>query len=145
MRRFAYIAAGIVIAIACVHWFNVEYHNSIRSNPMMYCYDDLRGPNLVAPVILLEDIDLKNDYVSYYQAIEKGGEPYLPDDIPLKGLPQYRQVYVIGYSDDRQLAEVVSYYDRSDAGGGSYTRGWVYAKALHSRPPADADVAGSDL
>ena len=49
-------------------------------------------------------------------------------------MPQYNPVYVLGYTKDSLLAEVVSYYDRGAYFGGSYTQGWVYANALHKKP-----------
>ena len=50
-------------------------------------------------------------------------------------MPQFTPVYVMGYTSDSLLADVVSYYDRGARHGGSYTRGWVYAETLHINPP----------
>jgi len=85
-------------------------------------------------VILIEDLDLKKDYLYYYHQLKSGTEPVLPNPIPLKGLPQYTPVYVMGYTKDSVLADVVSFYDYGNKRGGSYTRGWVLAECLDDEP-----------
>jgi len=97
----------------------------------MYCYEYFRGTNKPVSVLIIEDLDLKKQYLKYYRELEMGKEPYLHNDIPLKGIPQYTPVYVLEYTEDSLLAKVVSYYDRGAKFGGSFTKGWVYAKTLH--------------
>ena len=132
------LSVGVFLIIFLVvggYFINKYYNKDVINHPEMYCYEYFRGTDKPVSVLIIEDLDLKKQYLKYYQELGKGKEPYLPDDIPLKGLPQYSPVYVMGYTQDSLLAEVVSYYDRGVRLGGSYTRGWVYAKTLHKNPP----------
>lgn len=101
----------------------------------MYCYEYFRGAGKPISVLFIEDLDLKTPYLKYYEELKRGKEPYLPNEISLQGMPQYTPVYVMGYSKDSLLADVVSYYDRGAKFGGSYTRGWVLVECLHKEPP----------
>ncbi len=116
------------------HFYNKYWHEMVRSQPQKYAYDVIRGNDTPVSVLIIEDIDLKEPYLNYYYKLESGVEPFLDDRIPLKGLPQYDPVYVINYTKDSLLAEVVSYYNRGAYLGGSYTQGWVYTKNLHEKP-----------
>ncbi len=111
------------------------HHKNVKSKPKMYCYKNFRSPEIPVSVLIIEDLDLKIPYLKYYQELKQGKEPYLPNELPLKGMPQYSPVYVMGYTKDSLLANVVSYYDRGFWFGGSYTRGWVLAECLHKNPP----------
>ena len=119
------------------HFINKHYHENIKSHPQMYCYEYFKGNENPVSVLIIEDLSLKNHYLEYYHELENGKEPYLHNDIPLKGMPQYSPVYVIKYTPDSILAKVVSYYDRGAKFGGNFTKGWVYAKTLHKDPPQE--------
>lgn len=113
--------------------FNKYFHENIRSYPKMYCYEYFRGGDEPVCVVIINDLDLKERYLKYYKELEGGIEPYL-DGIPLKLMTQYKQVYVVGYTKDSLLAEIVSYKRKIS---NDYTRGWVYAKTLHKNPPPE--------
>jgi len=117
------------------HLINKYYNEDVKNHPQMYCYEYFRGTDNPVSVLIIEDLELKEHYLKYYQELESGKEPYLHNDIPLKGAPQYTPVYVMSYTEDGLLADVVSYYDRGAKFGGSFTRGWVYTKTLHKDPP----------
>lgn len=117
------------------HFYNKWYHNDVKSYPKKYCYEYFRGTEKPVSVLIIENLNLKEPYLEYYRDLELGKEPYLHNDIPLKGLPQYDPVYVIEFTEDSLLAKVISYYDRGAKFGGSFTKGWVYAKTLHKDPP----------
>ena len=117
------------------HLINKYYNEYVKNHTKMYCYEYFRGTEKPVSVLIIEDLSLKEQYLKYYQELELGKEPYLPNEIPLKGLPQYYPVYVIGYTKDSLLAKIVSYYDRGVRLGGSFTKGWVYTKTLHKDPP----------
>lgn len=117
------------------YFINKYYHKYVKSHPKRYCYEYFRGTDNPVSVLIIEDIDFREPYLKYYRDIEAGKNPYWPNEIPLKGLPQYSPVYVIEYTKDSLLAKVVSYYDRGAKFGGSFTKGWVYAKTLHKNPP----------
>jgi hypothetical protein len=85
------------------------------------------------PVLIIENLKYKEVYSGYYSGLEKGKKQYI--EFPVKTLPTTVPVYVLEYTEDSLLAEVVSYYDRGAKFGGSYLRGWVYAKTLHKDPP----------
>lgn len=123
------ILIGILLGL-----YSESYHKNIKKHPKMFCYDDFRGHNYITSTIYIETINLRRKYISYYEQLMKGNEPYLDNDIPLNGLPIYVPVYVLGFSEDSLLAEVVSYYDRGRFGG-NYTRCWVFSKTLHKTPP----------
>jgi hypothetical protein len=113
------------------HFINKYYHKDVKSHPQMYCYETFYGP--ANSVLLIDKLSYKNQYLNHYYDVEKGLNPVI--DFPLKTMPQNTPVYVMGYSEDGLLADVVSYYDRGANLGGSFTRAWVYAKTLHKDPP----------
>jgi hypothetical protein len=115
------------------HFLNKRYHQKIKSCPKMYVYQTYFGP--ANSVLIVESVKHKENLISYYETIEKSPESNPPIGVPLKTLPQNEPVYVIGYTEDSLLALVVSYYDYGALRGGSFTKGWVYAKCLHQAPP----------
>lgn len=82
--------------------------------------------------MIIEDLSYKDALIEYYQLMENGKNPAF--NFPLKTLPQFEPVYVVGYTDDSLLVEVVSYYDRGKYDGGSYLKGYVYYKTIHDEP-----------
>ena len=117
------------------YFINKYHHKNVKSKPKMYCYEYFRGSENPVSVLIIENLDYKKSYLKYYQELKKGKEPYLPNELPLKGMPQYSPVYVMEYTKDSLLANVVSYYDRGTWFGGSYTRGWIFAECLHKKHP----------
>lgn len=114
------------------HFINKYYNENVKSHPQMYCYETFYGPS--NSVLIIESLSYKREYLQHYYDVEKKLNPVI--NFPLKTMPQYSPVYVMGYSEDSLLADVVSYYDRGGAKfGGSFTRGWIYAKTLHKDPP----------
>ena len=118
------------------YFYNKWYHKNIKSYPQMYAYQTFWGP--VNPVMIVEDGKHKNALIKYYEQVENGKNPIF--NFPLRTLPQYDPVYVVGYTKDSLLAEVVSYYDYGARMGGSFTKGWVYAKCLHKEPPQKEEI-----
>lgn len=117
----------------CGYFYNKSYHENIKLHPEMYAYQTYWGP--ANSVLIIEDLKYKDELVDYYSKIifDTTSNPIIK--VPLKTLPQYEPVYVVGYTNDSLLAEVVSYYDRGIKFGGNYLRGWVYVKTLHKNPP----------
>ncbi len=111
--------------------FNKYYHENVRSKPEMYCYETYYGP--ANPVLIIESRRYKDEYIKFYNQVSKGANPTF--NFPIKTMPISYPVYVMGYTKDSLLANVVSYYDRGPKFGGSYTRGWIYADCLHENPP----------
>ncbi len=132
--KIIFIIIGLSFLIGG-HFYNKWYHKNIRNYPTRYCYEYFRKAEKPVSVLIISSLNLKEPYLEYYKGLELGKEPYLPNNIPLKGLPQYEPVYVIGYTEDSLLAEVISYYDYGARRGGSFTKGWVYAKCLHKEAP----------
>jgi uncharacterized protein YneF (UPF0154 family) len=135
MRRKKLVLVVLMVCgllfVSGSYFLNKYYHKDIKSNPQMYAYQTYWGPP--NPVLLIEDLDFKDSLILYYKKVEKGENPYF--NFPLKTLPITYPVYVLGYTEDNLLAEVVSYYDRGKRTGGSYLRGYVYSKTLHKDPP----------
>lgn len=128
----------VILSIMFILFFTVggyfiekKHREKVISMPQKYCYETFRNNGRSMSVIMIKDLDLKNDYLDYYNELKSGTEPILPNSIPLKGLPQYSPVYVMGYSKDSLLADVVTFFDYGNKRGGSYTRGWVLAECLH--------------
>ncbi|UTW67889.1 hypothetical protein KFE94_07185 [bacterium SCSIO 12643] len=111
--------------------YDKAYHENIKKQPQMYCYESFF--EAYNGVLIIESLEYKDYYLEYYFNTEKRISSEIK--FPLKSVPLYNPVYVMGYSKDGLLADVVSYYDRGVRFGGSYTRGWVYAKTLHKDPP----------
>ncbi|NQX97864.1 MAG: hypothetical protein HRT73_08300 [Flavobacteriales bacterium] len=131
--KYSLISLGIVIVLFFTvggYLIDKYYHESVRSKPIMYCYQTYFGPP--NSVLIITDLEFKNELIEYYDKMSKGDNPTF--DIPLKTLPQFEPVYVMGYSNDSLLADVVSYYDRGIENEGSYLRGWVDVKTLHKTP-----------
>ena len=114
------------------HFINIEYNKYVKSKPSMYCYETYFGPSNA--VLFIKDLKYKEKYINYYKKVERREDPYV--EFPVNSFPTDTPVYVMGYSEDMLLADVVSYYDRGRIYGGSYTRAWVYAKTLHDNPMA---------
>ena len=113
------------------HFINKYYNKYVKSHPQMYCYQTFYGP--VNPVMIIEDLNYKEEYIKFYEKVSRGENPTFK--FPLKTIPTRYPVYVMGYTEDSLLAKVVSYYDRGIRFGGSFTKGWVYTKTLHKNPP----------
>jgi hypothetical protein len=138
LKKFWWIVgiAAIIFFVGIAPIINKRHHKWVKSHPQGYVYETFRGP--VNPVLVIESLKYKDSLIAYYDKQEKIGpdgneEPYF--NFPLKTLPQYEPVYVIGYTDDSLLAKVVSYYDRGPKRGGDYLECYVYVKTLHSSPP----------
>lgn len=130
------IIIAIVVGLGFLvggHFFNKWYHRHVKSHPQMYAYQIYLGPS--NPILIIEKDKYKDALIAYYDKREADPQSNPPIGVPLKTLPMYDPVYVMGYSPDSLLADVVSYYDRGAYFGGSYLRGWVYAKCLHPAPP----------
>lgn len=117
------------------HFINKYYNDYVKSQPKMYCYEYFRGTSEPVSVIIIENLSRKDEYIEYYKKIQMGESATLNNSFPIKGIAQYHPVYVLKYSEDSLLAKVVSYYDYGARRGGSFTKGWVYAKCLHIKPP----------
>ncbi|HKC67412.1 MAG TPA: hypothetical protein VKG26_04230 [Bacteroidia bacterium] len=127
----ALISAGLAFIIGCF-FYTKNYHAKIKNSPKMYAYQTYWGP--ANAVLIIENLKYKNALISYYDSIEKNPSLNPIIELPLKTLPTSEPVYVVGYSKDSLLAEIVSYYDRGAHFGGDYLRGWVYVKTLHKTP-----------
>lgn len=103
----------------------------IKSHRAVYCYQEYFGPP--NQVLIVEHKDDIPNLVKYYKEMEKGENPLFEFD--LKTLSMYEPVYLLSYSEDSLVAEVVSYSDYGKRRGGNYTRGYIYSKTIHASPP----------
>jgi uncharacterized protein YneF (UPF0154 family) len=126
------IFLGITFVIGC-YLFNKKYHENIRNHPKKFIYETINGP--ANPVLIIEDLSYKDSLINYYKKLESRpkNEPFF--NFPLKTIPTNDPVYLINMSDDGQLGEFVSYYDRVGIFGGSFLRGWTYINTIHDNPP----------
>jgi hypothetical protein len=108
------------------------YHKKVKSSPIGYTYQTYWGPP--NSVLIIEDLSYKAALLAYYDSILKNPEANPIIKVPLKTLPQYEPVYIMGYSEDSSLTDIVSYYNRGRYRGGSYLRGWVDTRTLHKNP-----------
>ena len=113
---------------------NKYYNEYVMSCPQMYCYNDFYNKDNPLSVVILQKLKYKDFYVDYYRKVENKESPSYHPYLSIKGMPVYSPVYVLKYTEDSTLAKVVSYYNRGAQFGGSFTIGWVYARALHSSP-----------
>jgi uncharacterized protein YneF (UPF0154 family) len=138
--RFKYfILVGVFIALFFSvggYFINKTYNEYVKSQPQMYCYQTFYGP--ANPVLIIESLSYSDEYIDYYSNAENKRNMVIK--FPLKTMPVRTPVYVINYTSDSLLAEIVSYYDRGPSFGGSFTKGWVYAKTLHENPPIKTDL-----
>ena len=129
-RKFILLSLIAVIFFWAAHFYNKYYHRNVRKHPTAYVYETYRGP--ANPALVIDRLKFKDSLVAYYQQVSKGENPYF--NFPLKTLPVNDTVYIMGYTKDSLLAEVVSYFDRGPRFGGSYWRGYVYTGTLHAKP-----------
>lgn len=123
----------IIGSFFLIHHFNNKYHEDVKQHPQKYCFQLYLGaPN---PILIVETEKYQQPLIDYYNKREKDPLSNPGLGVPLKTLSMYDPVYVMGYTKDSLLADIVSYKDRGRLGGGSYLRGWVYAKLLHDNPP----------
>jgi hypothetical protein len=123
---------GIIFVIGCV-LYSKKYHENIQKHPKKFIYETFYGP--ANPVLIIEDLKYKDSLIDYYKKLESRPkyEPYF--NFPLKTIPTNDPVYLINISEDGQLGEFVSYYDRGNMFGGSFLRGWAYINTIHDTPP----------
>jgi hypothetical protein len=131
-RKVLYLLIFFVVCIFLTVIFSRYSIDNIKKNPIKYCYQTYFGPP--NSVLVIESLSYKDSLINYYKRVENGENPSF--NFPLKTLPQYEPVYVISYTKDSLLAEVVSYYDRGTPNGGSYLRCYVVTKTLHDNPPS---------
>lgn len=98
----------------------------------MYTYETYHGA--VNQVLIIEDSAYKNELEQYYHRVELHDES-ASFDFPLKTLPENEPVFILGYSKDSLLVEVVSFYDREPKFGGDVLVGFVLKRTLHASPP----------
>jgi hypothetical protein len=110
--------------------FNNLFHKNIRSKPRKYCYHKYFGPP--NPSLMIDDLKYKDSLISYYEEMEKGYNPYF--NFPIKEATFGQAVYVLGYTSDSTLIEILS-YRKGKFRGSTYDRGYVYYKTLHETPP----------
>lgn len=136
-KKIIFSVFTILVLIFLIGGFltNKYYNQYIKSQPKMYCYEYFRGTKRPVPVLMIEDLDLKEPYLRYYYELKSGVEPILSDKIPLKTVAISSPVYVLEYTSDSLLAKVVSYFDMGGKFGGSFHKGWVYSETLHQTPP----------
>lgn len=139
MRKIiiAIVLFGVVFFIGA-HILNQVYNAKIKRSPKKYVYQTYWG--LVNSALIIEDLQYGDSIIAYYSEIEKDSSANPTFNFPLKTLPQYEPVYVVGYSKDSVLVEVVSYYERGPYFGGSYLRGWVYKGTIHDKPAEEMDT-----
>ena len=138
IRLIKILSRPVVLVLALMfflfsYFYNDWYHKKVRRQPMMYCYEMFM--EVINSPLIIERLKYKEKYIAYYQAIEKDIFSKKTVEFPLQGLPAGAPVYVMGYTEDSLLADVVSYADRGPRTGGSYTRAYVYTATLHPDPP----------
>lgn len=134
LNKYLLIVASVTFVLFFLvggYLINHYYHQDVKSHPQMYCYQTFYGPP--NSVLIIESLEYEDDYIEYYNKVAEGENPLFY--FPLKTMPQYSPVYVVDYTKDSLLANVVSYYDRGAKFGGSFTKGWVLTKTLHKTPP----------
>ncbi|MFP5470930.1 MAG: hypothetical protein ACLGGV_04985 [Bacteroidia bacterium] len=132
-KLILYIVILSVAFIVGSYLFNNWYHKNIKTQPKAYIYQTYFGP--VNSALIIEDLKYKNNLINYYETIKKNPDTNVAIGVPLKTLPQFEPVYILGYSKDSLLVEVVSYYDYGRLRGGSFTKGWVFNGCVHKHPP----------
>lgn len=137
MRKYKYIIFPflLVIAFLTMHFYNQWYYKELYKKPKMYPYESFIGP--ANHVLIISDIKYKDELVFHYEYVKKN-KKYKSFSFPLKGLPVSEPVYILGYSEDSLVAEVVSLYYRGAHFGGGFTQGWVATSVLHKEPPPDS-------
>jgi hypothetical protein len=126
----------IIIGVALGLFFSVggyfissSHHKWVQSCPQVYVYQDYLGP--ANPVLAITDLDDKEQLVKRYDVFSKGKIPDFGIAFPLINLAPRRYVYLLGYTEDSVLADIVTYtYNRNQ-----YLRCWVDARTIHKHPP----------
>jgi hypothetical protein len=106
----------------------------VYASPKKYCYFSHNG--VTGMVFIISSLRHRDALLAHmkYEYGDSNGDRYI--NFPLKTLAEGSPVYVLGYTEDSLLADVVCLMDRGPYFGGDYTRGWVYAATLHdSLPP----------
>lgn len=109
----------------------------ILSMPQKYCYDTTR--HVSNPAYLLSSTELKEELVDYYKLISINPHVTPILRFGIKTVPMEAPVYVMSYTEDSLLAEIVCFYDRGPTYANNSVRGWVYYKTIHDEPPVVND------
>lgn len=136
MKKFSILVLLCLAFLVFVFFLLRDYANSfylrVMESEKMYAYETFTG--VVNPILYVKNYQLKDSIVNYYRAQESGiKNPKF--NFPPLSLPYNRFVYVLNYSPDSVLAEVLCYENGKKE---MYRRGWVYSKLLHKYPPPDS-------
>lgn len=130
----------LLVVVACTlfvlgsHLYSQQYHQDVKKHKKMFVYNDMLSVPQAALIIENREMYGKK-LVEFYRNMETRPDGPFRVHVPIKELPTNYPVYVMNYSEDSLLVDVVSYYDRGPYMGGSYLRGWVYIGTLHDAPP----------
>jgi hypothetical protein len=110
-----------------------HYHQAwVTSSPVVYVYDQSKGP--ANPAYVIEDLDYKEALISYYDTISANPDANPSLKFPIIFLTDNNIVYLVGYSEDSLLADVVT-YNQATRRGPVYFRGWADVRTIHKSPP----------
>lgn len=112
-------------------FYNRYYNNMVRHQPKMYCYETYRG--VVNAAFFVQNESLTDSLVKYYTQLENRTSEEPTFNFPPLTIPTDTCVYVIGYSSDSTVADIICYHKWSR--NVTYERGYVYANTLHINPP----------
>jgi hypothetical protein len=106
----------------------------LKDTVRLYAYETSKKgfPN---NVLYIDDIDYKDIYVKYYENLLKGENPYLT--FPIKGLPKYEPLSVIGYTEDSLLAKFFCILSDKKKSRSVLLEGYVYSVLLHENAPIE--------
>ena len=129
----------LFLTFLCLHFYNKWYYDELYKKPKLYVYETFLGP--ANPVLIISDLKFKDELCTYYK-YARDNKNYTSFSFPLNGLPQNDPVYLLGFSEDSLVAEVVSLYYRGKSFGGGFTQGYVSTLTLHNSPPPDSLMPG---
>lgn len=132
------VAIGFAARILMIN-ISTKSRQNIIKHPKKYCYEDFG--EVINPAFILDNLIAKEAFVRYHEIIFNDPMASPPLSFPITTLPQRTPVYVMDYTEDSVLVEVVCYYDRGPSFAAKSHRGWVYYKTLHDNPADTSKIA----
>lgn len=127
---FVIVVGWIVVAPI----YKRRFHDHIRAQKKMYCYETYR--RVVNRALYAKNEKFIGPLVEYYRNLEAGNLRATFDFPPLE-VPYDTSVYVLGYTPDSTAVEIVCYGRFTKS---SYIQGFVFINTLHNTPPPDSLV-----
>ena len=110
MKQTRCFIIGILSLYGCSNPFAEKFREDVHSHEFRYCCDTTNGyPN---QCLTISDLDYKDDLLKYYSDRMSGKKASF--SFPLNTIGTNTKLYIMGYTEDSTLADIIYYYRKDD-------------------------------